>query len=49
MNSLAYETLAKVEKNVFNFLQHILVSPLQQQDAMVLVISQFSDLKDYPY
>ena len=34
---------------VFNFLQHVLVSPLQQDDAMVLVISQLSDLKGYPY
>ena len=47
MNSRAYEILAKEEKQCF--LQHILLSPLQQDDAMVSVIGQFSDHKDYPY
>ena len=32
-----------------HFFQHVLVDQFQQDDAMVLVIGQFSDLKHYPY
>ena len=39
----------KGKEMIFNFLQPVLVSSHQQDVALVLVISQFSDLKDSLY